>query len=242
MTPTLQDLEQRIAALENRPPADQLSNNLTTYVNGRIGAAFTGLVNAQGLILPAGNLAGTPPLENQVTWETVAGAEVATLWAYSTGQAGGENLFMKAQAMPGDASQVEIYAADDQGSKQAALAVTQLQRGSGTVVATAGPNSVRIIDNAAASSFLQLSTADNASLQLGLVSWSTPGGAWFGIPWSFPKAFTTTAYCVYGMYYTSGINNANYHELASVTTAAAQVNAYSTVAAAGYVYFMVIGK
>jgi hypothetical protein len=74
----LTDLEQRITALEAQAVADTLQPNvITVAANGEIGAAFTGLLNALGLIIPP---AASPSygLQNSITWQRQSdGAQAA---------------------------------------------------------------------------------------------------------------------------------------------------------------------
>lgn len=84
----LSRLEQAVSQLQAQAGGgEQLSPNyLTLGPNGQVGANFTGLINALGLILPAGVSTTTPAGVNEVAWERQSdGAAVATVWAGESG-------------------------------------------------------------------------------------------------------------------------------------------------------------
>lgn len=102
---------------------DQISPNyLTIGADGEIGADFTGLINARGLIIPAA--VSTPPaLDQSVRWETTDGEVVTQLYAF----ADGSSSEFHAQAWATNSlteSSASIAALDSIGNPQARLECT----------------------------------------------------------------------------------------------------------------------
>lgn len=109
----LAELRQRVDALEQelaaRPPASStLQPNVLTEVNGVIGADFTGLVNALGLILPAG-VVGSPTPINTISWQRRSDGVMAAQIVGESGSAP-ETTRLALQALAPDAGDaVSLY-------------------------------------------------------------------------------------------------------------------------------------
>lgn len=138
-------LEDRVHALERRltdlAEPDTLAPNVLTFTGGTVGAKFTGLVNALGLVLPAG--VGSPAPNNEIVWERISdGAVVATLSAVSGGGATG--LTLGASAPPGgtvvqailEAGNAELFVQDTGNGNP--IVGSQINGGSATFMTGAG--------------------------------------------------------------------------------------------------------
>lgn len=190
-------LEQAVSALAQQPPAaDQISPNYITVTPAGIGAAFTGFINALGLILPAASSFAPGPA-NQIQWTEQPGgavlAEITDLLAsnrseivvesFPTGTSTSEVLISTANsdinissnpnsvagASPGE--QVELQAG--QFPDFAVLQCVFNLAGNAFVQASAfgarGEHNITIVDDADNSSFLQIS--DGGSPQRARLTW-----------------------------------------------------------------------
>lgn len=163
-------LEQRIAALEQLvgKPLDTLTPTyLTVTPDGKVGADFTGTVDALGVILPSGSSSLIPPPVgiNNIVWRRQSdNAVVADLVCNSVG--GEESLTLLSQPQSGDtAGVVGLMALTPAGTHFALLeAVARAALGGATVgfqVEDDSGGSVggTIMGSDGTSSFLQLSGA-----------------------------------------------------------------------------------
>lgn len=176
----LQRLEQAVSALQAQAGGgEQLSPNyLTLGPDGEVGANFTGLINALGLIIPAG-IAQQPPqvASDQIVWEAQGpsgGIFTANVQGYSTGPAGSGTRSIQVQSIAvgdGDINYALLGALSDagdpnQGQDGAAIQVSQLDRGgvgppgsigAGTEVSMfVGPLPRMLVDATGRSSFVQV--------------------------------------------------------------------------------------
>lgn len=155
MSFSIRDVEahKRIDALEkqvaNSGPGEATQQNFTVIdpATGLVTFNFTGVINAQGLILPAGTVT-TPPNVDRIIWQrTSDGANVAEIWADEAG--GTAELVLRVdQPTGGDVAQI---------------------------VASVTGASPTIIDSNNRSGFVQLTgTAARRFLQAGSVSLTIP--------------------------------------------------------------------
>jgi hypothetical protein len=178
MALTLGDLERRVTALEAQATgAETLSPNyLTVDAAGHVGASFTGLINALGLILPAGVVSG-PPLSSQIQWTRQAdGALIADLLSYESGTV--DVLQMDAKATAANYhSLVQLDALGFAGGQTATLYLSSANNALAQAKATvlAGSHTVMLVDDAGESSFLQLPSPKQLIAVNGTLSFTWPG-------------------------------------------------------------------
>lgn len=147
MTATAAPLQARISRLEQivsqlqaqSGGGEQLSPNyLTLSPTGQVGANFTGLINALGLILPAGAGGPVPPeqTEEQVVWEVAqpgpdpVGSVVGAVTAFDD-QTGSQGISVSSQAQSSpDTSSALIRALGTTAGVEAKLQVLQVGNGS----------------------------------------------------------------------------------------------------------------
>lgn len=153
----LNRLQQRLSRLEAQAGGgEQLAPNYLTLTNGLVGANFTGLINALGLIIPSAPTL-TPGTSNEITWQRAAdGAGVATMAAASPAANQTDLTINAGDPSTDTGAAIDITAKSESGN--AALSI--FSSGSGflgmAVSATVGPENVVIIDEDGDSSFLQL--------------------------------------------------------------------------------------
>lgn len=137
---------------------EQLIPNYLTIdpATGEVGADFTGIIHALGLILPAAPNLNTPQGSNELVWTALDGLTRAVLLAGDLpGPTPNAVLQIGTFASgPASASEVTIAAADDTGAPQASLNVNQIDEGNGRVLANAGALDYTIIDSTGFSSFV----------------------------------------------------------------------------------------
>ncbi len=170
-------LEARLARVEARTArrSEALQANYLTIdpVTKVIGATFTGLINALGLILPAGSGAA-PPTTNRIIWQRASdGAAIADLFGYSSG--GIEELDVNSYSGHlGDIAVSRLVAKDFQGNR----GYIGINKGDSTnrndqaYILFEGTNpsqSVIIFDRTGASDFLQSRSAQSGKISYGTV-------------------------------------------------------------------------
>lgn len=168
---TLEQLEQRIAALESRPAGgDQLTPNvLTIAADGSIGAELTGHVHAAGLDLDAYiyNFAGRAakpsdvPTTDRVDWLRVDNGGLVAMIAGLSGTEQGvarDKLFAFAKPyQAGRAALMHSGVANENGDLQAYVQAARGADGtSSSVNVSAGPTGAKLLDQDRASDFAQL--------------------------------------------------------------------------------------
>jgi hypothetical protein len=155
-------LEQRVAALENAIAGLQGSealspNYLTLDAEGNVGANFSGVIEADGVTLPASNTVALAA-QNEVAWQrTSDGALIADVGGYA-GPSGDVRLILNAVNAANNQSEISLNATSDGGTLEANLTVAVV----GTPQVFAGLNDgsfVEIIGEGGVSSFLQLAGA-----------------------------------------------------------------------------------
>jgi hypothetical protein len=167
-------LEERVAALEAMAQPDALTPNvLALNPDGSIGATLSGLLKAQGIILPAGTGSG-PPVTSDIQWQRSSdGAVVAQIDAYETGSndqldisAGGQSGNTFASAGLGASGQsyfAQLVTQAFDGNRAGTLAKLVLGFGS-------KPFTTKILYGGdGASNFVQLATA--AGVRLSATAW-----------------------------------------------------------------------
>lgn len=174
------DLTQRVAALEQAIAGLQGSealspNYMTVTPGGLVGADFTGLVNALGLVLPTGQ-GGAQTGANEINWQDATGFDTATMISVENVlgvPADGTVLFIQANAPTGASSEI-IIEPQNGTATPAVLVVNQNPSGSPTasVYAIAGTNARVFIDSNGASSFLQLAAPAASSSGTGTLAWA----------------------------------------------------------------------
>lgn len=159
-------IEQRIAALEAQLAAlrDDVEAGgealqptyLTINPNtGLVGADFTGLVNALGLIIPAGSVF-TPTPVNRIEWQRQSdGAVVADLYGVESGTTDVAAHRALATAA-GNTSNAIFGSYDDQGNQQATISTSQTNRGASAEIDVQLGNTFtpRLVDKAGNSSWV----------------------------------------------------------------------------------------
>lgn len=170
-------LEQKVSQLQAQAGGgEQLSPNyLTLDAFGNVGADFTGLVNALGLIIPAGTVQQPPQLAtDQIVWEAAGGVFVANVQAFSNGVVGSGTRQVNVSSTAvgfGDENGASLTALSDGGdpnrvNDSAKIQITQRNRGAvgppGTiggwteVDAFAGLAARMILDASNRSSYVQV--------------------------------------------------------------------------------------
>lgn len=158
---------------------------LTLSPTGQVGAAFTGLVNALGLVLPA-STNFTPTNTNTVSWTTdgtQSGGLIAEMFGY--GPVSGNEFFTirGLEEVSGDASGGNLAAIDRNGVIQASIGVQQQNAGAGPLLAGAvvgaGSLSQSILLSDGSSDYLQLGSHQNIKLSFGTASGLAAGAAGF---------------------------------------------------------------
>lgn len=182
-----------MAALEVATRLDTLTPNyLTVSPDGKIGATFSGSIEAQGIVLPAGTgFSSTPPKVDRIEWDRASdGAAVATIYGWSNAAGHTEGVSVSAAAAEvGGATNTSLNAYDDLGALQAALGVTQQSRGAGQVFASVtGAGGRLILDSSGNANFVQTPATGAYRLQAlsGVCTWN---GGGFASPLT-PVAFT----------------------------------------------------
>jgi hypothetical protein len=164
------DLYRRLAALEaQQAGGEELSANyLTVTPGGLVGADFSGVIRASGVILPAATTSvPTPP--NVVAWQRTAdGAQVGQVYATTTippGPGGQQQLLLDSVAQTvTDSSTTVIAALETSGAAAASLAVSQANEGTtATITANVPGIAVTLLDQLGRSSFLQLAISPTAA-------------------------------------------------------------------------------
>lgn len=174
-------LEQRVSNLEQLVAGLQGSealqpNYLTVSPTGQVGADFTGIINALGLIIPAAQV-GAPASTNKIVWERTSDGAVAASIGTSLDFGGGiihpsSQLLMDLE-QPGTTNDANVALSSNvlaasasvtatDGTDVAAL-TTKTGSGQASVTATADANLINIIDQAGNSSFAQNTTINGAS-------------------------------------------------------------------------------
>jgi hypothetical protein len=187
-------LEGRVTALEqaiaNLQGSEALNPNyLTVTPQGLVGADFTGVINAQGLVLPAATSI-TPAPVSEVAWKRASdGGLIATLFAYSI--AGASQLDITADLASDSVANLELGTQSVDGQSSIELA-----QSAGTMLAqvTAGAKIATLLDNSGNSSFLKLATEADVAVSYGQTSenWnnSSPSSPTFTITHGLGRAPT----------------------------------------------------
>lgn len=170
------DISDRLTRLEQlvRTPGEQLSPNyLTVDAAGRVGAMFSGLINALGLILPASSIS-TPPGQSQIQWQrTSDGAVVAQIYAQDLGGAGGRaGVFRAAPDGINDTlATIQTGAGDG-------LFINTTPGVGSTIDIESNAIATRLIDASGRSKFLQLlGSAQQLQVATGVGTLVFPGGS-----------------------------------------------------------------
>lgn len=155
-------LEARVAALENAIAGLQGSealspNYLTLDAQGNVGADFSGVIQADGITIPASNSIALAA-QNEVAWQrTSDGALVADVGGYA-GPGGDVRLILNAVNAANNQSEVSLNASSNAGTLDATLIVGVV--GAPQVVAGTNDGSfAQIIAAGGKSSFLQIAGA-----------------------------------------------------------------------------------
>lgn len=210
-------LEQRIAALERQlsslKPSEQAQPNyLTVDAQGRVSANFSGIINAQGVVIPSA-FGGAPLPPNRISWQRASDrAFIADIFA-STTVAGStsEGLLLRAFAhAAAEFSDVEMQAIDDTGQQQAQLFVQQNNRGNGLAQATAGSKIATIIDASGSSAFLQLLSTQKLRSAFGTGSVNFTTGNQTTAAVTIPHGLGTTPQAVLAFFNLQGITAATF--------------------------------
>lgn len=173
----VESLAERLAALEDvigillAPPDTIQPNYLTVNPDGTVGAAFTGLVHAEGLDLDAAT-ASSPPDQNLIRWlRTSDGTPIAEVQGIIVGPPGAAAVSSELNATgpePGDNAQVDLLAVDQAGFTDLVVNST------GAVTITSLGHLVTLFDGNRRSSFFQLGADILSGVAFGTLSW--PGG------------------------------------------------------------------
>lgn len=161
-------LDQRVTALEQLVAGLQGSealqpNYLTVTPGGQVGADFTGKISADGIVLSPWIAGGPGPItDHDVAWVDPGNALTVAAISGQRQPGGGiggvdatwARLDAKAEQLT-DESQVSLNTADDTGTYQASINVTQYGRGNGSVNAFAGAQARTILDSNGDSGFIQ---------------------------------------------------------------------------------------
>lgn len=188
-------LEQIVSGLQAQAGGgESLSPNyLTLGPDGQIGADFTGLINALGLILPAGTLPQNPQLAtDQVVWEdTGNGTMVASVQAFANDPSSDSGIQVLSQATSSAwLNSVNLEALSDPADPahtKSAIQITQRNRGAiggpgaiggfTEVDAFVGSKAAMILDAGGRSSFLQVaSPPQQLDIDLGSAAMPFSGG------------------------------------------------------------------
>src|SRR5215469_3602327 len=138
-------------------------NFITINPNGTVGANFTGLINALGLILPAGTGA-VSQAQNTVTWNrTTDNVPIATLYAFDQPPGSGDQDQIGITSYGGGRTTQEVGLTATAASPRQAYFVVEGQNGSdpntrvyaGAVNGSSVVQSATIIDAAGNSDFIQ---------------------------------------------------------------------------------------
>lgn len=192
----LQNILERLARLEQQAtaqPGEQLTPNYLTLINGVVGADFTGHVHAQGLDLDAGT-SNTPADQDRVRWlRTSDGAAVAYLFGT---EVLGRDILQEA-ALATEASntaRAQLLASSHSGTNQAGFTANAAADtgGSSSASASAGADSVTLIDSSGDSDLLQVAkqlselpnSTGTSSVSLGSNSPARPASG----PWTWIEA------------------------------------------------------
>lgn len=186
-TDILRDLQDRVTALEqqlgDQPGPDSLTPNVITYDGGTVGAKFTGLINALGVILPSAP-GSSLTLPNAVEWQRAADAALA---AWVQGDWG-----------PGLPTGMSVQAHNPDHGSFVRLRLTgnsSVPTANKAAVGTAN-YSVQLIDDADQSSFVKNVNDAPANMQIagGRVSTTWPGASNF----SNTTTITGTPFATFG--------------------------------------------
>lgn len=197
---------QRQAGSESLSP-----NYLTANAAGQVGANFTGLVNALGLILPTALSGFQPPTvaNNQIVWEDSGnGALIANIqgFANDAGTTSGINVGSKAEANAWQnyaSLNANSHAAP---SASASLQISQQNEGATgptgniggwtEIDAFVGTQARMLLDAAGRSSWLQVATPSipqNTVIGFSILQGTWPGGQFLSVGFSHFQATPTNA-------------------------------------------------
>lgn len=150
-------LEQIVSQLQGQAGGGEaLSPNfLTVTPAGQVGASFTGLVNALGLVLPTGAVL-TPPSINRIIWQRASdGADTADISAVENSGLSILQLNTYADA-PDTATEILLLARDP--SLGASLEVVAGGASNEFIRANVGSRNVQIIGQDGSSNFVQIAS------------------------------------------------------------------------------------
>lgn len=249
-------LERSVATLAGQRAGGETRtpSYLTITPTGQVGADFTGLINALGLIIPAG-ISTQPQPQNQIVWEETNGGIVANIFAAdfagetelslqsenpAQNPSGGGAVTLESQATQGIAT---LSAGGPGAAALTAEFVVSAGAAGGSAIlqALAFNSSAIVIDNQQRSNFVQLPTASETFLQTGGVSFGLSGPGYTG-PYAvtFPHAFAVNPVVVVSIQPTGAANTITSSEIVSPTTTGFSVDINSTITQSVIVYWIAL--
>lgn len=251
-------LQQQVDALQRQ--INQLSgdeslspNYLTVTPGGQVGANFTGLINALGLIIPASTFP-TPGAQNSIQWiQQSNGAQVASVGAGYTGAGGAAEwiAFLTDPSFPAYQAQHQMEVNEATGGSTNTIQVTtpgnvSFLEVSGTpsydsITVQAGGVTRTIIDSSALSNFAQFTgSSHNCYIDFGVTSVSLTAG-WNSYVVNYNVARSAVPVFLYSVQPGSATATIASTEVLP-STASTTVDINSAIAQPGNIWWMTIGQ